>query len=70
MTPPTCETCRFWSGHPRTGAVADCRRHAPERDLSAAFPYRSWPMTDPRDWCGEYEPRETTVGEYLYRRMR
>lgn len=67
MTPPTCETCRYWAGLPGVGAVAGCRRHAPTVD---PWGTAAWPTTHPRDWCGDHDPREPTVYEFLQAQLR
>lgn len=47
MSEDTCQTCFYWNQKSDRG---ECRRHAP-------LPV--WPLTDFRDWCGEYVNRET-----------
>ena len=65
-----CETCRYF--HYDTYRATDdtlrlrtheCRRHAPtvyfvDRNPDDRGPASAWPMTNPDDWCGEYEPQE------------
>ena len=53
-----CESCRFWQER----GFADrgqCRRYPP---------VNTWPMSRGSDWCGEYEPNETTAAA-LHQRM-
>lgn len=45
----------------------ECRRHAPmagDRDRKDPYVYanRTFPMTQPADWCGDHEPVEAGNG--------
>ena len=49
-----CEGCRF-AAH--DGWALKCRRHAPvvsPRDRNVTL----WPVVNPDQWCGDYEPKE------------
>ncbi len=66
-TKPRCERCRFWDDQLDTG---QCRRYAPRlvlyqvelpENLDNNGDSAVWPFTHPYDWCGEFQPKESTV---------
>lgn len=74
-TEPKCETCRFWLRY-EDDETGQCRRRPPEvaslfvlnmlaqgRAQEVSMRERGeWPLTSPRDWCGEHQPKPTTDG--------
>lgn len=47
---PACENCKYW-GH--MSSPAPCHRRAPV--LGSDGWGGRWPVTQPKDWCGEHE---------------
>lgn len=45
-----CESCRFWAAGDMNG---ECRRRAPE--ITDEDGNGIWPVTEPDEWCGEYD---------------
>lgn len=67
-----CENCRFWlvaETHWETGAVINgrCRRQAPIREATDSYPGHQavWPVTGPSAWCGEWQPTEEAVQDWV-----
>lgn len=65
MTKRSCGECEFWKAGEFDGMVdldasyGNCRRTAPPPP--SPLPEREepmyWPVTEDRDWCGEFRPR-------------
>lgn len=60
-----CGTCKFWGDLGAVGnSVGECRRLPPvipagaEPDESLGYYHGWWPVTETRDWCGEYRRAE------------
>jgi len=60
---PSCSSCRFLRGD-------ECRRHAPQivtphgEEWRPSMQVGLWPVIDdPREWCGEHQPRHLTDAE-------
>lgn len=56
-----CASCRFWNrseDDAQNRRERACRCHPPSVLVDAASfeAYTVWPMTQPDDWCGEYQP--------------
>ncbi len=47
----SCQTCRYWAPGDLSG---ECRRRTPSVADEDGNGY--WPVTEPDEWCGEYEP--------------
>jgi hypothetical protein len=76
MPEQRCETCRFWMDL-ETSNVGRCRRNAPRHSLiltpsemkqmesshHETYLATGFPVTDRREWCGEYQgtPTEPTT---------
>ena len=66
-----CENCRFWVQGSATSCVGECRRRSPlpimhEQALPESHEvaqnwWTVWPNTAPGEWCGEYEPKRTSL---------
>lgn len=61
-----CGNCVFWR---KTNLydVGECRRHAPESGDEKRYQSSDllprWPITNSREWCGDYESASRPVGE-------
>lgn len=66
-----CGTCRFVSENPHYNAdrgtaefsniMFACKRRAPVATGGMMSPSNTiWPTVDRYDWCGEYEPKDTS----------
>lgn len=64
---PRCADCKFWDNRGDETRNGDCRKHAPigvktpgARRGHEVLDWRvtaMWPMTNPADFCGEFERR-------------
>jgi hypothetical protein len=52
-----CSNCEFWYGS--KAGPGHCRRYAPSPSLEGSSHLMGWPLTNGKDWCGEYQPRQT-----------
>ena len=53
-----CSNCEFWYGSNAAGQ-GQCRRYAPSPNPEGSSRLSGWPLTKGKDWCGEYQPRQT-----------
>ena len=52
-----CAICRFWEPLEDNGFQGQCRRHAPEPQVTDSVHVLAvWPVTNAQDWCGEFVP--------------
>lgn len=54
-----CETCAYWAAQEGDDA-GECRRHSPRPRPTEEAAH--WPITEPDDWCGEWEDGEPMCG--------
>ena len=52
-----CKNCEFWDKQKQQN-YGSCRRNAPI--ISKEVYYAYWPVTQSKDWCGEFRPEEKT----------
>ena len=51
----SCGSCRFFIAH-SNDVNGQCRRRSP-MIVNGPYAYE-WPVVDPEEWCGEYEPKK------------
>ena len=54
MTHPACKDCKWSDGFGPTR----CRRNPPQsiRRHDGSQTWAAWPLVQPYDWCGEFQP--------------
>lgn len=68
LTRPTCATCVYWVADPTQGG-GHCHSHPPGIHTNAATGtvVQKFPMTDPRQWCGEWSDDEVGMADMARR---
>jgi hypothetical protein len=56
-----CTSCVFFSANTMQPGVGQCRRHAPILVMTERGVRTQWPMTNERNWCGDYASTEDEV---------
>jgi hypothetical protein len=53
-----CAVCGFWEPLEDNRFQGQCRRRAPKPQVTESVHVLAvWPVTNARDWCGEFAPR-------------
>mgnify|MGYP000874994009 CR=1 FL=1 len=70
-----CPNCRFWVGlGKKPHQLGECHRHAPAPapqsllgEPTQGEPQNAaiWPVTDPEDWCGDWECEMRSLADGL-----
>jgi hypothetical protein len=58
--PARCANCRFWLSHDGTKdgeQFGECKRFPPNWVTVDGHMEQSCPLTNPLDWCGEFQMR-------------
>lgn len=64
LTRPTCGTCIFWVLDPTQGG-GHCHRYPPgiHTNINTGTVVQKFPMTDSRNWCGEWNDDDVSMSE-------
>jgi hypothetical protein len=62
----TCFSCKFWQEQSTSTDLGACRRYAPRVEVTTPRTKSEhlevqWPLTGPKDWCGEHDHRTETL---------